>query len=215
LVDELDEFVPRRLAAVPLKERVPLGCFARHVECGEEHLASLRRLLDAEELVALIEPRQQVLGAVEGWEEKLVSCLATCAMMSLVPVVVVLVVGRDALVLTSPSFLDCNRLTATMSCPWFPCKVAKEAFSCSTWPSEAARPVSPVALRRRRPVSPFGWPCWLAGLRAMVGSCRLSWTWWVMGGREKNSGAAVTMVGGFEYQDDMDSAMAMANRGRS
>jgi hypothetical protein len=73
LVDELDEFVPRRLAAVPLKECVPLGCFARHVECGEEHLAGLRRLLNVKELVALIEPLQWILRAVEGGEEKLVA----------------------------------------------------------------------------------------------------------------------------------------------
>jgi hypothetical protein len=64
LVDELDEFVPRRLATVLLEERVPLGCFTRHVECGG--------LLDAKELVAPIEPRQRVIRAVKGGEEELV-----------------------------------------------------------------------------------------------------------------------------------------------
>jgi hypothetical protein len=73
LVDELDELVPRWLAAVPLKERIPLRRSTGHVERGKEHLAGLRRLLDAEELVAPIEPRQWVLGAVECGEEQLLA----------------------------------------------------------------------------------------------------------------------------------------------
>jgi hypothetical protein len=62
---------------VPLKERVPLGCYTRHVECGEEHLAGLRCLLDAEELVEPIEPRQRVPGDIEGEEEKLVAVFSS------------------------------------------------------------------------------------------------------------------------------------------
>jgi hypothetical protein len=51
----------------------------------------------------------------------------------------------------------------------------------------------------------------------MVGSLRVDWTWWKdrewEGG--KKIGTVVRVVGGSEYQDDMDSEMVMANEGKS
>jgi hypothetical protein len=60
---------------IGLADAVPLGCFTCHVECGEEHFTGRRRLLDAEELIALIQPLKRIIGAVKGGEEKLVAVL--------------------------------------------------------------------------------------------------------------------------------------------
>jgi hypothetical protein len=75
LVDERDELLPQRLTMIALTDVVPLGCFTCHIECGEEHFTGRRRLLDAEELIAPIQPLKWISSAIKGGEEQLVTVL--------------------------------------------------------------------------------------------------------------------------------------------
>jgi hypothetical protein len=58
-----------------LEEGEPLRRLDGHVERRKEHLAGIRSLLDAEELIASVEPRKRVFSAVVRGEEQLVSML--------------------------------------------------------------------------------------------------------------------------------------------
>jgi hypothetical protein len=58
---------------VALKESVPLRRVACHVERSQEQLASISSFLNAEELLAAIQPRQRIFSAVEGWKEQFVA----------------------------------------------------------------------------------------------------------------------------------------------
>jgi hypothetical protein len=75
LVDQTDEFLPGWLPLIALGEGEPLRRFIGHVEGGEEHLASIRRLLNTEELIAAIQPWERVFRAIICEEEKLVAVL--------------------------------------------------------------------------------------------------------------------------------------------
>jgi hypothetical protein len=77
LVDKADELLLGRLPLIALKEGEPLRCFTGHVEGGEEHLARIRHFLNAEELIAAIQPWKRVFSAIIRGEEELVPMLGS------------------------------------------------------------------------------------------------------------------------------------------
>lgn len=78
-VAEALEFLLVGGADIPLKDVVPLLGYARHVEVGEPNSIDRARLLSAEELLASIDPTQQVVFAIVGRERKLVVAWNTSA----------------------------------------------------------------------------------------------------------------------------------------
>jgi hypothetical protein len=71
----MDELLPQWLALVALEEDEPLRRLVGHVKHCQEHLASVRSLLDAEELIASVEPRQWIFSAIVRGKQQLVSML--------------------------------------------------------------------------------------------------------------------------------------------